>query len=59
MSSMSMSVYREHAERCLQAAAQMKSATEKAVLLNLAEEWRRVAAEVEIDLLTCAPEGHA
>jgi hypothetical protein len=55
----SMSIYREHAEMCRLVAAQMKSDTEKAVLLGLAEEWQRVATEVDIDLLTCEPEGHA
>lgn len=54
-----MSVYREHAEMCLRAAAQLKSDMEKAILLSLAREWQRVAAEIEIDLLTCEPEGHA
>jgi hypothetical protein len=55
----SMSVYREHAEMCLQAAARLKSDIEKAVLMSLAKEWQRIAAEVEIDLLTCEPQGHA
>jgi hypothetical protein len=55
----SISVYREHAEMCLRAAAHLKSEAEKAVLLSLAEEWRRIAAQVEIDLLTCEPCGHA
>jgi hypothetical protein len=55
----SMSVYREHAEMCLQAAARLKSDIEKAILMSLAKEWQRIAAEVEIDLLTCEPQGHA
>jgi hypothetical protein len=55
----SISVYREHAEMCLRVAARLKSEAEKAVLLSLAEEWRRIAAEVEINLLTCEPHGHA
>lgn len=55
----SISVYREHAEMCLQAAAQLKSDAEKAVLLTIAREWQRVASQVDIDLLTCKPDGHA
>jgi hypothetical protein len=55
----SMSIYREHAEMVLQAAAQLKSDAEKAVLLTIAREWQRVAAQIDIDLLTCEADGHA
>jgi hypothetical protein len=54
-----MSIYRKHAEMCLQAAAQLKSDAEKAILLTIAREWQRVAAQVDIDLLTCEVDGHA
>jgi hypothetical protein len=56
-----MSVYLEHAEMCLQVAAQLKSDDERAVLHNIAREWQRLAAQPgrEIDLATCAPDGHA
>jgi hypothetical protein len=54
-----MSIYREHAEMVLQAAAQLKSDAEKAVLLTIAREWQRVAAQVDVDLLTCEADGHA
>lgn len=55
------SMYREHAEMCLQVAAQLKSDEERAVLRSIAREWQRIAAldEGVIDLATCEPEGHA
>jgi hypothetical protein len=55
------SVYRQHAEMCLQIAAQLKSDNERAVLRSIAREWQRIAAQTErgIDLATCEPEGHA
>jgi hypothetical protein len=43
----SVADYRRHASECVRLAQQAKDAKEKAVLLSMAESWRRLAERAD------------